>query len=477
MATQLYLSGVSAITGGILDLNGANIQLLPGWRPRVAKRRRGVLGGKRHEDVVESIPLRVFGASAADCVQFLELLAAAMDQARNWKDGAAVDAVILNYAIDGTTLANPLQTAVLGTPADAADILSLPVTFNQNLQVFEVNPVTLPVERRGEWLGDEESEVSSSAAENPVVNVAAFTGALTAPGPVDVSIEFTSGNGHPNEAGEALVFIADDADKLYVSTTLTGGASGTSTITDNHADADASADEVLQIVPNDTGEVIVQPTVDHTFPNTPGSHIYMISLVLKNLSSTVYWDIYQVGYYRPNSTIRNLKALTNIRVSADNNNPQIVTIGPLFFDHPISMDVSGGTAYTQIFLRPSAGPGAGHELEVDTMAIVELGAGVTSLAFRGINFTNSDNHVVVQHNLLSLIKPSVHQGVIISTGFDFSFPYDGAPRIFNDTAEIAALVLGVQNDNWLLGHDNSGSFAPVSVGIKATRRPAYLVPR
>jgi hypothetical protein len=479
MATTLNLSGVGAITGGVLNLNGTNtgmasITLLPGWRPRVAKRRRGVLGGKRHEDVVESIPLRVHGASELECVTALEVLAAAMDQARNWKDGAAVDAVIFNYAIDGTTLASALQTAVLGTPMDAADILSLPVEFNRHLQVFEVNPVTLPVERRGLWLGDEESEVTSGEAENPVVNTAAFTGALTTPGPVDVEIEFRSGNGDSVETGTAFAFIADDADKLYVSTTLTGATLGTSTITNNHADADASANETLHIVPNDTVAVEISPTLNHTFPATPGNHAYMFFLVLRNNSASIHWDITQMRYHRAGKGFTQFRTFSNIRVEAGANNPQIASIGPLWFNHSIDMVASGGTAVA-FFAVPSAGSGAGHELEVDTLAAVELGAGVTSLTLRDVNFKNTNNSVVIEHALLSRLKPVVGTGGI--SGDEHSINYDGLPLIYNGTAEIAALVLGIQDDNWLLGFDFAGSYVPVDIRLKATRRPAYLVPR
>lgn len=148
MATILKLDGVNAVGGGELNLNGANtgmasVELLPGWRPRVAKRRRGQMGNQAlFDDVLEMIPLRVFGASELECLATLSALAAAMDQAVVWREGAAISAVSLKYAIHNTALANPLEAAVLGSSLEAADILSLPVTFNQFLQVFEVNPVS-----------------------------------------------------------------------------------------------------------------------------------------------------------------------------------------------------------------------------------------------------------------------------------------------------------------------------------------------
>lgn len=482
MATILKLTGVQAISGGTLNLNGTNtgmatIELLPGWRPRVATRPRGTLGNKSMpRNVTESPPLRIHGATELECVTMLELLAAAMVQASAWRDGAAVSPVILNYAINNTTLSNPLQTAVLGTPGNAEDILSLPVTFNQNLQVFEVNPLILPLERRGLWLADEESQVSSSAAENPVVNTATFTdGALTTPSPVKLDIEFTSGGGVEN--ADALVFIADDADKLYVSTALLGDATGsTSVITANHADADASANETLMIEPNDTNTVQFLPTGNHAFPTTPGTHIYMFFLVLRNNSDSVYWDISQMAYYRPGSSIARIKSLNNLRIEAGANDPHVVSIGPFFFDHPLGMEATIGRA-PRFYVTPSAGSGSGHELEVDTIAIVELGLGVTALSIGDANFSFGDTRTEIDHALLTSLKPIVYTGLIGATTNDHSIRFDGIPYIFNQTDEIAALVLGVQDGNWLLSGDPGSGYQPVDVNINATRRPAYLVPK
>lgn len=483
MATILKLSGVNAVSGGVLNLNGANagmatIELLPGWRPGVSKRTKGALG-TIYTNVTERIPLRISGTSIAECVAAMDALVAAIDQAAVWRTGfGSVTAVTLQYAIDGTSLANPLEVAVLGTPDKDANILDLPVTFNQNLQVFEVNPVTLPFERRGRWLGDAESEVSSSAAENPVINTASFSGTLTVPSPVKLNIEFTSGNGHNTDTGEALAFISDDASKLYISTTLVGFTTGgsSSVITNNHADADASASEVLQIVPNDTNEIQVRTATVGALPNEPGGHIYMMLVVLRNLSSSIYWDINRMQYFRADSTSNNRQTadFSNVRVTPDNNNPQIVKLGPIALDHPI--DLASGRE-VDFFVQPSAGSGVGHELEIDTMGIVELGAGTASLALRDINYTNTNNHVVLDHSLLSLNRPSVHQGSLVDLADIRSLSHEGVPLIFNNADEIACLVLGIQDGNWLLGHSNSGSFVPVDVSIKATRRPAYLVPR
>ncbi|MCA9974241.1 MAG: hypothetical protein KC413_00770 [Anaerolineales bacterium] len=482
MATILKLDGVNAVGGGELNLNGANtgmasVELLPGWRPRVAKRRRGQMGNQAlFDDVLEMIPLRVFGASELECLATLSALAAAMDQAVVWREGAAISAVSLKYAIHNTALANPLEAAVLGSSLEAADILSLPVTFNQFLQVFEVNPVQLPVLRRGLWLGDEESQVSSSTGENPTVVTASFTGSLMTPSPVKVNIEFTNGNGNLNERGTALAFISDDADKLYVAKQLIGVTSGTSGLTMALADADASDNQVLEIVPNDTTEILIQPNVDGSLPSTAGDHLYMMFMVVQNLSASVTWDVYQISYYTQGSTMSRLIPMRSVRIGADNTSPQIVKLGPFALSHPISLDATGATMLG-FYLRPSAGSGAGHELKIDSIAVVELDGGVTALTLRDLNYTTGDNQVKIDHQLLTRPKPSVLNDSLAG-GSEHAISYDGVPLIFNNSAEISCLVLGTQDDNWLLGWAPTPStFDPVDVGIKATRQAAYLIPR
>lgn len=440
------------------------------WAPDVAKRGQA---SQRFGDVNEALPLYAKSdADAATVLANLDILATLMDQAQRWALGENVDPVVIRYSPNSDLVY--LQAVILGPPDEGAGLV-LPETFSDDLFQKTVDGIVLQFKRRGLWLGAEESQVSSSAAENPVVNTATFTGgALTVPSPVKLDIEFTNGAGV--EGSEAFAFIADDADKLYLSTELLSDNfySSTSTITASHTDTTASAGETLMIQPNDTIPVDVKPKVDHDFPDTPGNHIYMFFMVLRNNSSSIHWDISQMDYTRPGSSVRRTKTFNNIRIEAGANEPQIVTIGPLAFDHPLGMGLASGRM-PRIYVTPSAGLGSGHELEVDTIAIVNLDVGVTTLTIGDVNFSAGDTHTEIDHSLLTRVKPSVYAGQIGSAVSDHSIDYKGLPYIFNNTAEISALILGVQDGRWQLNWSSSDQ--PVDVRIRATRRPAHLVPQ
>jgi hypothetical protein len=466
MATQLYLSGVSAITGGVLDLNGANIQLLPGWRPRVAKRRRGVLGGKRHEDVVESIPLRVFGASAADCVQFLELLAAAMDQARDWKDGAAVDAVILNYAIDGTTLASALQTAVLGTPLDAADILSLPVTFNQNLQVFEVNPVTLPVERRGEWLGDEESDNSATVDNGDVMTVDLT--ATTQPSPTVLRLgEFDQAG--PNETWGGYLLLAESSDDIVIinAEVVAGTTDYTSVVDSTNL---ARNTNVLRFTPTAT----TYRATNITSVFTINESVRMIGAFInaRNTSSD----------YRFNVVLEYGQYLTIESFSGIDSRPFVIPAGasdPAWYFIGIT---NLRTELKSVRVEAQAESLTGSPtLEIDTVVLVDMSS-VRVVALSEVsamaNWSNGDTEIVIDHSILERPAPRVYTKKVADSSYSLAgIYYTGNALLHTSSATLTALYLSTGGNDprhWRRS-DNAGAVMELYAG--ATRRPAYLVPR
>lgn len=191
-----------------IDLNdGSNYELLAGWTPRVARRRRSVLGGRGvYEDVVESIPLRVFGATTAAALAALRALALALEQADRWRNGEDVAAVVLRYQPHDSSLSDPLQVAVLGLPDGAEDLLALPQTFNRDLQVYEINPVYVELVRRGTWLSSATSK-TVAATSNPAILTADMGAALTVPGPTKVTL--TGIDASTPLIGDAYVLFTD----------------------------------------------------------------------------------------------------------------------------------------------------------------------------------------------------------------------------------------------------------------------------
>lgn len=292
MATILRLAGVTAVSGGTLNLNGVNtgmasITLLPGWRPRVAPLVRNPLGGKVYQDVVENIPLRIHGTTELECILALEALAAAMNQATNWKQGvgANVDSVVLQYAINGTTLTNPLQAVVLGTPADASDILGLPVTFNRDLQVFEANPAELPLWRRGLWLGDEESEVVTENDTDAIITLTFDSEAFPA-SPVSVQVVGDDVDGSNVMLSAGLLAVSDLDDGIVVADTYTGP--GTVISSDR-----SMGGECYEVTPSSvttySRDLLLDGGAITLNPRRP--ELFEVFLVGRNLSDAVSWQV------------------------------------------------------------------------------------------------------------------------------------------------------------------------------------------
>lgn len=216
MALTLKLNrGASYTTINLND--GTNYCTLDTWNPRIATRKVTQFGGNPYKDVIESIPLKIKGTTAAVVLEKLEDILAAMEQAFAWKLGAVVDPVLLEYLPNGSSLGTVVQAAVLGTPADAADMLELAqLAMYMTGNSFET-VVTLPLWRKGEWLGASETPAASSTVTNPAKTSVTFATSKRIPSPVKVVFneESTPGVGAiPEHRG--YVFWADVSDKIQI---------------------------------------------------------------------------------------------------------------------------------------------------------------------------------------------------------------------------------------------------------------------
>ena len=147
------------------DANSGYAIVSNGWRPAVARRNSSGMG-ETYEPVDEEMRLSISGATPEEVSERINLLAALIDQAEQWKKGENVDPVILQFKVQGSTLSNPLQAAILGY-ADGP-VLELPGLYDHEEMMLQLgsfnDPVILRFRRRGLWLGDEESDTEASPA-------------------------------------------------------------------------------------------------------------------------------------------------------------------------------------------------------------------------------------------------------------------------------------------------------------------------
>lgn len=140
-----------------------------GWSPSVAFRRISQLAGYGpYGPVEEQISLWVYGERPAETINNLQRLVNMMDQADAWSLGDRVNAVRLQVQIQGSELAEPLESVILGRVSDDAPLIVNPPTFNDTLTVYQIGPITLRFLRQGLWYG-EEIEGDSNAQATPSI--------------------------------------------------------------------------------------------------------------------------------------------------------------------------------------------------------------------------------------------------------------------------------------------------------------------
>jgi hypothetical protein len=437
--TLLTITGASV---GTIDLNdGSNCELLPGWRPVVARRQRSGQG-PLYEYVVETIPLRVFGA---DPLGWLHRLAAALDEAEEkWSRGAG--GIVLNYKPNNSTLATALQTPLVGLPEGAGGLFDLPVSFNQDLTVKEINPVRLQLKRGGAWLGAEETRSRTNGTiNNPGVMTPSsnFTDTVTLPSPYEFSFTLSAPVGAPT-AGMLLCARSSSFLKL-----LEGEDGSGTNFTGVSLGGTESGGDVGRYSPADTNPNEIEWTI--TGLDT-GVRRLGIVINLQNNSSTVTYRIRakcETGAY---SRMR--------IVGTSDNDPQVFLYGIV---------VSPYKAITSLILeiKATATAGAGNSLDIDTIGIVALDNDAGNIiALHDLGVTTTDP--IIDHASLTAKSP------IVRDSSSNGKPYSGNAFLNSLGNTAAFLMLANTSTEWNI---TDGSGGLLSVGFSMARRPAYLIPR
>lgn len=463
MAVYLTLTGVEHVAGNEIDLNEdstGNIALLDGWRPKVPNRIMGVMGNRLpYPNLFEPIPLRVFGSSVDAVLGKLHDLAVAVDQANRWKAEENVTAVILNYRPDGSTMTNPAQATVFGSPDSVGEILNLPITFNEMLRAYEANPITLNLERLGVWLGDEESENTSVTSTNPEIETTStFSDVPDLNSPVDIDVDGFS-TSHTADGSDGFLFIADASNKLQLiegEAEASRTAPGAGTILDQAITA-ASGGNVIRCVPGALGDYEINYNLSSF---NDGVRAVEIVAVLANNSSSISWDVWaELTWSAYNRTSGRHKL-----IDTSTTDPRILSLG--IFTAEESID--GFTIYAS----PTGTGTSAHALDIDYLIVIARDEGCNVIAFDELNVGNP-GVFEVRHNLLSRPRPYARINLVSSV-----YKYQKASGnliTINSESTITFLIAGVTTGGrWTLT-DSSGT--KFTFTYTAKRRPAYLVPQ
>ena len=261
MATDSYLvitDGTTTVT--IADGSGGstNYQLARGtWAPRVAGQRRSELGGRGpYEDVVEEMQLNITGSSIDAALANLSVLTNLIDQADRWSDNENTCAVLLKYSPKGATvssMASPLQAAILGRPGDQ-DAIFLPGNFEQvGINRFILGAM-LRFERRGLWLHTTQSVISSAASNAYTITTSGLS-ALNILSPTKIAltnIAIAASSGNTFEGGY-IAIASNTLDLTNIWTSWQYAGSSYTSITTDASSLSRSA-SILRYTPTVTTE-------------------------------------------------------------------------------------------------------------------------------------------------------------------------------------------------------------------------------
>lgn len=460
MITDLLFTGPAA---GDINLNdGMNYAVLNGYRPAVARRRLDALRGYGpFEDAVEIIPLRVFSRLAvpalaqAEALNALHELSLAVEQAAQWYNGEPVDPVLFVYRPEGSALSTALRVAVLGY-AERQDMMDLPVTFNENIRAWEINPVLLKVARHGAMLDDEIS-ASGTGVSNPAVMTTTLASAAALPSPTRISLDDLSGTTLSGGVNGYLV-LANASNKIQIyeaeSGSVTVPGSGTFATA---VDAAASGGSIRRLVPISAGDYILTITISSL--NTSARRFLILASVRNNSGSV---------NYAVKATLTSKDAVdsrTKI-IDAKVATPKIVTLGPISVrDTPVQMDIT---------FTPSTTGSASDQLDVDHVDIVALDESTHIVTLEGVNLTFLFNSTLeIDHRMLSDIKPGMYEERT-STGDKHYLSYRGDISIHMTGDVVAGSIIANTYTHWRAVNSTS---TVIVAALTAARRAAYLTPQ
>lgn len=429
-----------------------------GWAPSVSYLRESTFGGTGpFEDVDETITVDVIGVDTATALNNISTITSLLMQARRWKRGESVNAVVLKCQPQGSTLAAPLQATVLGT-IGAPGVIH-PSAWNDLLMVQEIDSVQLAFTRRGAWLGVTDT-VSGSSANNPNPTTLTLPAhPYESPLEVDIALTTTGGSITTDTCTQYVLYTTSPYFTIldvpnFVEVT---SGSGTATTVADVANNAVGASNNIKRIATDSSILI-----SWGVPAGSAAGSYELFAVTRNTSGTDFsarTRLYDGGYgrafpYGPYRTI-----------PSNSGNIQIVSLGVVtcaqanVFQFELSQTTGASKAidFNYFVMMP---------VESVLSGCVAVQPGNSGYAMSGTGTAN----LVIDHQALT--KPDPFVG--IKTSLASPLDYTGNAYLTTQGTTIQVLRLAVDGLNWR--HvSNTGVIIKDAVTVKRTR--AYLTPQ
>jgi len=408
-------------------------------------------------DVDETVLLRVYSkTSAADAYSALVDLSEALEQAASWARGGPDDPVIFEYGAEGSGLGSALEAVVWGTHKRIAELLTLPVRFNELMNVWEINPVKLPIRRMGTWLDDEVSEDSASAAAQvPNEITATFANSVAIPSPTKVTVTLDSVSFLDNAA--FVLLSGDDTPFKFVEgENLSGANFGSQADTTNKA----RGGSVGRFTPPDTSAHAGAYDFGAITP-FEADQVFVFGAV-RNNSATAEWI---VTITLADKRLIDLPTTRPVVINNDTTDPQLVYFG----------SVSSLQDFRKLTVTAQVDDTTGSPtLDFDYFVLMKVSENARAISYLADSNRNSSlDLVVVDPRALAEPTPRLYLDRTATSNADWDVPYLG-DLYFESVGDTIYCILLATKDNYWVLVDTSN--ANVNASLSADRRPAYLVP-
>lgn len=449
-------------------VDGTNYQLvMNGWAPAVAQWRRSLLGGRSpYEDVREEFTINIMGATAVACLANVEKLAIVLQNALKFRRTMQGSAYYVKCQPQGSPLAASLQALIVDVETRPEDLVRLPVTYNDHLNIFEVENARISVTRRGVWLGSTETKAAGASTHPAKITLPSFTDTVSIASPFNLTADGMTGvtSGGVNTFCKGFLLLADSGDKIQFieAEAMTATVPGAGTFATNNAgkNARASGGQVRRLVPNTAGTYELSGAT--TSPPT-GPGVYSVFVMCQNNSATVNFSV--TAYLRNDFS---LDEAVSRPVVVDNSttNPQVIVLGPIAYRPAVN---------TLVLKFVPSGTGAAETLDVDCVAMLQTGDVSRAIAINNFNGVSSAGSLQFTHKSLSDIRPDFVES---HAGTQYRPQYGGDIYLTSLGQSITALVLAYTLSEWRpVNGAIGGIIGNISSVLSATRQLGYLTPQ
>lgn len=432
---------------------------------------RDAQSGELYTRVVEELGVSVSGSSRAQIVSRVQLLTELIDRAQRHMRGENVAPVLFEYQVEGSTLAGALKALVTGPPPGEGAVM-LPALYDSAFTARQAgssdDPLVWRFERRGAWLGDEETVTLGNTFEAGELGTHNFStgGALDLPSPLLYRVSNIPTLTAGAERLPRGIILVNAHDYILI-VEAEDEAAGGWTIEDESAnfarggDVARSASASPQIVLNPAG------VTGSTGLSISGA--YTVFAVMRVSAADTTWGIQM--FLSPASGGSQADAGKTRQILFSSTKPTAVCLGT------VRSPMNETDGFLLNFNRLT---GSGT-LDIDYFVITDPTRpefGVVQLTLDDTNVTSVTARITADHSLLTKPNPRVYIGNTAAETSLGPLPYRGNASLVSQSQELDAVLLWTGEDNsgayWRYMH-NSALYT--TLGLSATRRPAYLVPR